>query len=46
VIISAYSPDGNRLAEIDATTKTVIREYIWLDGRPLAVLEGGAVYLL
>jgi RHS repeat-associated protein len=45
-IYMLYGPDGNRIAEIDATTKTVIREYIWLDGRPLAVLEGGAVYYI
>ncbi len=36
--------NGNRIAEHD-DTGAVIREYIWLDGRPLAVVEGGQTWL-
>lgn len=36
---------GNRLSEHDAGG-AVLREYIWLDGRPLAIIEGGQTYWL
>jgi RHS repeat-associated protein len=45
VTLSVHDLNGNRLAE-HADTGAVIREYIWLDGRPLAVIEGGQTYWL
>lgn len=41
----ASSDKRGRIAEHD-NTGAVIREYIWLDGRPLAVVEGGQTYQL
>ena len=42
--------DGNRIAEYDfdpvAQTATLIREYVWLDGALVAVVENGAVYAI
>ena len=40
VTLSVHDLNGNRIAEHDGVG-AVIREYIWLDGRPLAVIEGG-----
>ena len=44
VIHVVHDPDGNRIAEYDydsATgTSTLIRQYIWMEGRPVAVVEG------
>ena len=44
VTLSVHDLAGNRIAEHD-DTGAVIREYIWLDGRPpklgVAVVEGG-----
>jgi RHS repeat-associated protein len=45
VTLSVHDLNGNRLAEHD-DTGAVLREYIWLDGRPLAVVEGGQTYWL
>jgi RHS repeat-associated protein len=45
VTLSVHDLNGNRIAEHD-DTGAVIREYIWLDGRPLAVVEGGQVFWL
>ena len=45
VTMSVHDLAGNRIAEHDVTG-TVLREYIWLDGRPLAVIEGGQLYQL
>jgi RHS repeat-associated protein len=45
VTLSVHDLNGNRIAE-HADTGAVIREYIWLDGRPLAVVEGGQVFWL
>ena len=48
MIHAVHDPDGNRIAEYDydsATgTSTLIRQYVWMDGRPVAVVEGGQVY--
>jgi RHS repeat-associated protein len=45
-----HDPDGNRIAEYDydpATgTSTLIREYVWMEGRPVAVVEGGQIYFI
>ncbi len=40
VTLPVHDLAGNRIAEHD-DTGAVLREYIWLDGRPLAVVEGG-----
>ncbi|MFQ5567375.1 MAG: hypothetical protein ACE5EU_13560 [Paracoccaceae bacterium] len=45
VTLVVHDLGGNRIAEHD-DTGAVIREYIWLDGRPLAVVEGGQTYQL
>ncbi len=48
VINSVYGPDGNRMAEFDfdpvSKVSTLLREYVWFEGKPIAVIEGGAVY--
>jgi len=46
IIHSLFDLDGNRIAEYDYAggTSTLIREYIWMDGRPVAVVEGGMTY--
>ena len=38
-----YGPDGNRIAEYYEATETLIRQYIWLEGVPIAVVEGGVI---
>ena len=45
VTLSVHDLAGNRIAEHD-DTGAVLREYIWLDGRPLAVVEAGQTYQL
>jgi RHS repeat-associated protein len=45
VTLSVHDLAGSRLAEHDGSG-AVIREYIWLDGRPLAVVEGGQTFWL
>jgi len=45
-IHSVYGPDGNRIAEFDGGTGALIREYVWFDGAPVAVIEGGVVYFV
>jgi RHS repeat-associated protein len=45
VTLSVHDLNGNRIAEHDGSG-AVLREYIWLDGRPLAVIEGGQVFWL
>ena len=42
-IHSVYGPDGNRIAEYNEATGALIRQYIWLQGAPIAVVEGGVV---
>lgn len=48
MINSVYGPDGNRMAEFEydpvAGTSTLLREYLWFEGKPIAVIEGGVVY--
>jgi RHS repeat-associated protein len=45
-----HDPDGNRIAEYDydstTGTSTLIRQYIWMEGRPVAVVEGGQIYFI
>jgi len=42
--------DGNRIAEYDYNagtgTLTLIREYIWMNGAPVGVVEGGQVFFV
>ena len=44
--ISVHDIAGQRLGEYDGATGTLLREYLWLGDRPLAVLEGGQLYHL
>ncbi|MCF6273259.1 MAG: hypothetical protein L3J37_08710, partial [Rhodobacteraceae bacterium] len=46
IIHSLFDLEGNRIAEYDYAggTSTLLREYIWLGGLPVAVVEGGVVY--
>jgi RHS repeat-associated protein len=46
IIHSVYGPDGNRIAEFNETTGALIREYVWFNGAPIAVIEGGVIYLV
>ncbi len=43
-----HDPDGNRIAEYlydtAAGASTLIREYAWMAGRPVAVVVGGQIY--
>tara|TARA_R110001583_G_scaffold189565_1_gene353131 strand:+ start:373379 stop:376345 length:2967 start_codon:yes stop_codon:yes gene_type:complete len=46
-IDSVYDPiTGFRIAEIDHATNTAVRGYVWLDGAPIAVLEGDDIYFV
>ncbi len=40
-IHSVYGPDGKRISEYNEGTGALIRQYVWFDGRPVAVIEGG-----
>jgi RHS repeat-associated protein len=41
-----FDSAGNRLAEYDQATGSLLREYVWFEGQPIAVLEAGQVYLV
>ena len=47
-IHSVHDADGNRIAEYDydplTLTSTLLREYVWMNGEVVAVVEGGVVY--
>ena len=45
-IHSVFDSAGNRIAEYNEATGALIREYIWLDGAPIAVVEGGVIYYI
>ena len=45
-IHSVFGPDGNRIAEYDEASGALLREYVWLDGAPIAVREGGVNYFV
>ncbi|PZQ96170.1 MAG: hypothetical protein DI533_17185 [Cereibacter sphaeroides] len=45
-IHSVFGPDGNRIAEYNEATGALIRQYVWLGDRPVAVIEGPNVYLV
>ncbi len=38
-----FGAAGNRIVEYDAATGALIREYVWMNGRPIAVIEGGVL---
>ncbi len=42
-IHSVFDSAGNRIAEYDATSGQLLREYIWNGLTPVAVLESGTV---
>jgi RHS repeat-associated protein len=42
-IQSVYGPDGNRIAEYNEATGALIRQYVWLNGAPIAVIEGAVI---
>ncbi len=50
IIHVVHDLGGNRLAEYlyddVAQTSSLIREYVWMDGLPVAVIEGGVVYFV
>jgi RHS repeat-associated protein len=50
VLHALHGPDGNRIAEYlyDPVSggSTLLREYIWMDGRAVAVVEGGEVFFV
>ena len=45
-----FDLDGNRIAEYDfdaaTNTSTLLRQYVWLDGAPVAVIENDVVYFV
>ncbi len=45
-IHAVYDLDGNRIAEYNAQTSTLLAEYVWLGGQPIAAISGGVVYFV
>jgi RHS repeat-associated protein len=45
-IHSVFDSEGRRIAEYDEASGTLIREYVWNGWEPIAVIEGGQVYLI
>jgi hypothetical protein len=43
-IHSVFDSAGNRIAEYNQATGALIREYVWLNGALIAVVEGGVIY--
>lgn len=49
-IISMHGPDGNRIAEYElflngpGYSLSLLREYVWMDGTPVGVIENGQVF--
>ena len=41
-----YDAAGELLSEIDGTSGATKRNYVWLDGAPLAILESSSVYFM
>jgi RHS repeat-associated protein len=39
-----YDGDGHLIAEADAATGAIVREYLWLDDLPVAVVNGTSLY--
>jgi len=40
----SYDRDGHLIAETNAATGTTLREYIWLEDLPVAVIDGAGLY--
>jgi RHS repeat-associated protein len=40
----SYDRNGRLIAETDAATGATLREYIWLDNLPVAVIDGAGLY--
>jgi YD repeat-containing protein len=45
-IHSVFDAQGRRIAEYNEATGALIREYVWLNWEPIAVIEGGVTYLV
>ena len=45
-IQSIFDSQGRRVAENDQRTGALIREYVWLDWEPLAVIESGVIHFV
>ena len=45
-IHSVFDSQGRRIAEYTESTGAIIREYVWMDWEPVAVIEGGVIYLI
>ena len=45
-IHAVYDLDGNRIAEYNAQTSTLLAEYIWISGQPIAAISGGVTYFV
>ncbi|MFM2390563.1 MAG: hypothetical protein RLZZ437_2118, partial [Pseudomonadota bacterium] len=45
-IHSVFDSQGRRIAEYNQATGALIREYVWLNWEPVAVIEGGVTYLV
>jgi RHS repeat-associated protein len=39
-----YDGDGHLITEADAATGAILREYLWLDDLPVAVIDGATLY--
>lgn len=44
--VSVFDQWGHRIAEYDGDTNTLLREYIWLGDRPVAVIEGTDIFYI
>jgi len=49
-IHNVFDLEGNRIAEYEiddlTSTSTLLREYVWMDGVPVAVIENGTLYFV
>ena len=45
-IHSVFDAQGRRIAEYTEATGAILREYVWMGWDPVAVIEGGVVYLI
>ena len=41
-----FDAQGRRIAEYNEATGAIIREYVWMGWDPVAVIEGGVIYLI
>ena len=45
-IHALFDLKDNRVAEYNAQTSTLLAEYVWLGGQPIAAISGGVVYFV